>query len=108
MATGSDSERWGKLLTVGVALRTLPFFWYGIFNPVYVSSDFHIVEIERHKRRQETAACGIVKGPAPAMVRRRRRLDISKKKFFSSNRPRRPAEARRQDPALARATRAGR
>ena len=30
MATGSDSERWGKLLTVGVALRTLPFFWYGI------------------------------------------------------------------------------
>ena len=37
-----------------------------------------------------------------------RRLDISKKKNFSSNRPRRPAEARRQDPALARATRAGR
>ena len=30
MAAGSDSERWGKLLTVGVALRTLPFFWYGI------------------------------------------------------------------------------
>ena len=29
-------------------------------------------------------------------------------KIFSSNRPRRPAEARRQDPALARATRAGR
>ena len=28
--TFSDSERWGKLLTVGVALRTLPFFWYGI------------------------------------------------------------------------------
>ena len=49
--------------------------------PVYVSSDFHIVEIERHKRRQETAACGIVQGPAPAMVRRRRRLDISRKKF---------------------------
>ena len=81
MAAGSDSERRGKLLAVGVALRTLPFFWYGIFNPVYVSSDFHIVEIERHKRRQETAACGIVQGPAPAMVRRRRRLDISRKKF---------------------------
>ena len=42
MAAGSDSERRGKLLAVGVALRTLPFFWYGIFNPVYVSSDFHI------------------------------------------------------------------
>ena len=37
MAAGSDSERRRKLLAVGVALRTLPFLWYGIFNPVYVS-----------------------------------------------------------------------
>ena len=102
MAAGSDSERWGKLLTVGDALRTLPFFWYGISQ----KSLFRLPA--RHKRRQETAACGLVQGPAPAMGRRRLRLDISKKKNFSSNRPRRPAEARRQDPALARATRAGR
>ena len=40
--------------------------------------------------------------------RRTFRRRLWKKTFFSSNRPRRPAEARRQDPALARATRAGR
>ena len=65
MAAGSDSERWGKLLTVGDALRTLPFFWYGISQ----KSLFRLPA--RHKRRQETAACGLVQGPAPAMGRRR-------------------------------------
>ena len=35
----------------------------------------------RRKRRQETAACCLVHAPAPAMRRRRPRLDISKKNF---------------------------
>ena len=94
MAARSDSERWGKLLTVGDALRTLPFFWYGISQ----KSLFRLPA--RHKRRQETAACGLVQGPAPAMGRRLR-LDISKKKNFSSPTSTRP---RLEDPALARAS----
>ena len=38
MAARSDSERWGKLLTVGDALRTLPFFWYGISQKITFST----------------------------------------------------------------------
>ena len=71
MAAGSDSERWGKLLTVGVALRTLPFFWYGISQK------------NRGKRRQETAACCLVLVPAPA-------IDAGDRVSYRKKSPRRP------------------
>ena len=98
LATGSDSERWGKLLTVGVALRTLPFFWYGISQKTTGAT-----QTPAGDRRLLSRACAGTGYATQATASR-----YLEENFFSSNRPRRPAEARRQDPALARATRVGR
>ena len=103
MAAGSDSERWGKLITVGDALRTLPFFWYGISQ----KSLFRLPA--RHKRRQETAACGLVQGPATGYgTQATASRYLEEKKFLIEpdldDRPRLCGKT----PALARATRAGR